>query len=137
MADEATEHARVAPYLMVDDGVAAIDFYKRAFGAAEGERYDYEGRVGHVSLKINGSDVMMSDEFPEYVEAVGTLSPKTLGGTTMTINLSVDDVDVWFDRAIAAGATAVRPPKDEFYGRQGKLRDPFGHVWGITGPVKG
>ena len=93
MADEATKFARVAPYLMVNDGVGAIAFYKRAFAAEEGERYDYEGRVGHVSLKINGSDVMMSNEYPESVDTIGALSPKTLGGTTMTINLSVDDVD--------------------------------------------
>ncbi len=55
----------------------------------------------------------------------------------MTVNLAVDDVAVWYDRAIAAGATPLSPPSDEFYGRQGKLRDRFGHVWGITGPARG
>ncbi len=55
----------------------------------------------------------------------------------MTVNLSVDDVDIWWDRAMAEGATELRAPKDEFYGRHGKLRDPFGHVWSITGPKKG
>ena len=68
---------------------------------------------------------------------IGTQSPDVLGGTTTTINLSVDDVDAWFDRAIGQGAVALRPPADEFYGRHGKLRDPFGHVWSITGPKKG
>ena len=66
----------------------------------------------------------------------GTRSPKTLGGTTSTINLNVDDVDAWHDRAVAAGAKSLREPKDEFYGRQAKMRDPFGHVWGLVGPKK-
>ena len=114
MAEQTPKHPPVAPYLVVDNGVAAIDVYKRAFGAEEGARYDYEGRVGHVSWKINGADVMMSDGDPEYAEAVGTLWPKTLGGAAMTLTLSVDDVDVWFDRALAVGATPLRPPKDEF-----------------------
>ncbi len=137
MADEATKYAGVSPYLMVDDGAGAIAFYKRAFGATERDRYEYEGKIGHVGLTINGCDVMLSDEYPDHADVVGTWSPKTLGGTTMTINLTLDDVDTWYERAVAAGATSLRPPKDEFYGRQAKLRDPFGHVWGLTGPSKG
>jgi PhnB protein len=133
---EDVKHAAVAPYLSVSDGAGAIAFYAKAFGAQESERYDYDGKVGHVTLLINGGQVMLSDEFIEYVEFVGTKAPKTLGGTSVTINLTVDDVDVWFDRAIKAGAVSLRPPKDEFYGRQGKLRDPFGHVWGVVGPAK-
>ena len=62
--------------------------------------------------------------------------PKSLGGTTVTVNLTVDDVDAWFGRAVAAGATSLRAPADEFYGRHGKLRDPFGHVWSLIGPKK-
>jgi PhnB protein len=136
MAENTSKHAAVAPYLSVSDGAGAIAFYVAAFGAEETERYDYEGRVGHVTLLINGAQVMLSDEFIEHYEFVGTKAPKTLGGTSVTIQLQVDDVDAWFDRAIGAGAAPVRPPRDEFYGRQGKLRDPFGHVWGITGPLK-
>jgi PhnB protein len=132
--DQATTYAKVAPYLMVDDGVAAIAFYKQAFGAQERDRYDWEGKIGHVGLTINGSDVMLSDEFPDVADIVGTKAPKTLGGTTSTINLNVDDVDAWHDRAVAAGAKSLRAPKDEFYGRQAKMRDPFGHVWGLVGP---
>ncbi len=137
MADEATKYAGVSPYLMVDDGAAAIAFYKRAFGATERDRYEYEGKIGHVGLTINGCDVMLSDEFPDHADVVGTKSPRTLGGTTSTINLAVDGVDSWYDRALAAGATSLRPPQDEFYGRSAKLRDPYGHVWGIVGPTKG
>lgn len=134
----ATDNPPVAPYLMVRGGVDAIAWYARAFGAVEGERYDMDdGRLGHASLAINGGQIMLSDEFPEFAEAVGTSAPPTLSGTTVTISLAVDDVDVWYDRAVAEGADAIRPPQDEFYGRHGKLRDPFGHVWSITGPAKG
>ena len=134
MADEALNYAKVAPYLMVDDGAAAITFYKTAFAAVERDLYEWEGKVGHAGLTINGSDVMLSDEYPHHADLIGTKSPKTLGGTTMTVSLNVDDVDAWYARAVTAGAIPLREPKDEFYGRQAKLRDPFGHVWGLIGP---
>lgn len=135
MADEKTTYAPVAPYLMVDRGAEALDFYRRAFAATVREEYPYEGKLGHATLDINGGEVMLSDEYPE--ELTGVRSPKSLGGTTCTVSLVVDDADAWFSRALAAGATVVRPLKDEFYGRSGKLRDPFGHTWGIVGPAKG
>jgi PhnB protein len=138
MADEGLNYAKVSPYLIVDDGARAIDFYKHAFGAEERDRYDWHGKVGHVGLTINGSDVMLSDEpGPEYAEMVGATSPKALGGTTSTISLNVDDVDGWYSRAVEAGCRSLRDPRDEFYGRQAKVRDPFGHVWGFVGPKKG
>jgi PhnB protein len=132
-------YAPVAPYLSVRGGDRAVEFYKDAFGAEVVETYKMEGddRLGHATLAINGSDVMLADEFPEYEAIVGTKSPEALGGTTVTISLAVDDVDAWYDRAVAAGGASIRPPQDEFYGRHGKLRDPFGHVWSITGPKKG
>ena len=138
MAHDVEPYPPLSPYLMVRGAAKAIAWYQAAFAAEETEHYDHEGRVGHSSLKINGGVLMLSDEYPEYVEVVGTMSPDALGGTTCTVNLSVDDVDAWWARALAAGeAHVLRPPTDEFYGRHGKLRDPFGHVWGITGPKKG
>ena len=137
MAEADGPYPPVSPYLMVRGAKAAIDFYQRAFGAVESEHYDMGERVGHSTLRINGGVVMLSDEFPEYAAEVGTKSPDELGGTTTTVNLAVDDVDAWFDRAINCGATSLRAPKDEFYGRHGKLRDPFGHVWSLVGPAKG
>lgn len=128
-------YARVSPYLMVDQGNAALEFYKAAFGAEVAETYPHEGRLGHATLKINGGDVMLSDEFPEYQAMVGTKAPRTLGGTTCTISLAVDDVDKWHERAVGAGAEVLRAPSDEFYGRMSKIRDPFGHVWSLTGPT--
>lgn len=122
----------LAPYLSVRDGAAAVEFYKKAFGAEEVERYDFNGKVGHSALRINGGTVFLADEFPEYAEMTGNVAPPTLGGTTFSISMDVDDVDAWFQRAIDAGCEAVRPPNDEFFGRHGKVRDPFGHVWGLV-----
>jgi PhnB protein len=134
MSADVSKYAPVSVYLMVHDGNAALDFYRRAFAAEVTETYPYEGKLGHATLKINGGDVMLSDEFPEAV--TGVRSPQSLGGTTCTVSLVVDDADAWFNRARDAGAEIVRPPSDEFYGRSAKLRDPFGHTWGIVGPVK-
>lgn len=123
----------VAPYLSVRDGFAAMAFYKQAFGAEELERYDYEGKLGHATLRINGGVVMLADEFPDMEDMTGCVAPPTLDGrTTFTVNLSVDDADKWFEKAVAAGATPVRAVSDEFYGRHGKIRDPFGHVWSFV-----
>jgi PhnB protein len=134
MPENEQKYSPVAVYLMVNDGNAALDFYKRAFAANVTETYPYEGKLGHATLRINGSDVMLSDEFPEAM--TGVRSPKSLGGTTCTVSLSVDDADAWFERARTAGAEVIRPLNNEFYGRAGKLRDPFGHTWGGVGPVK-
>lgn len=126
----------VTPCLMVRNGLRALDWYARAFGGREVSRYDMEdGRLGHAMVELgNGGAIYLSDEFPELIEGVGTLAPDTLGGTSLTIALAVDDVDVWLARAEAEGAVTIRPPADEFYGRNARLRDPFGHVWSLTGP---
>ena len=135
MSGEPRKYSPVSVYLMVNDGNAALDFYTRAFAAKVIETYPYEGKLGHATLNINGGDIMLSDEFPE--EITGVRSPKALGGTTCTVSLTVDDADEWFDRARTAGAEVVRALNNEFYGRAGKLRDPFGHTWGIVAPVRG
>ena len=128
----------VVPYLMVDRGHEALGWYRRAFGAREVNRYDMDdGRLGHAMLEMPfGGAVYLADEFPELQETVGTSSPRQLGGTSVTVALAVDDVDAWIARAEAEGATVIRPAADEFYGRHGKLRDPFGHVWSLTGPLR-
>lgn len=121
------------PYLSVRGGAAAVEFYTRAFGAEELERFDVpDGRVGHSALRIAGSLVMLADEFPEHADEVGVMSPQTVGGTTVQVNLMIDDVDGWYDRAIEAGASSLRPPSDQFFGRHASLRDPFGHVWSMV-----
>ena len=115
------------PYLVVRDGAAAIEFYKRAFGATEEMRLTGPGdKIGHAALKFGPGYFMLADEFPEF----GSVSPQTLGGSPVTIHLYVEDVDALVSRAVAAGAKVVRPVADQFYGdRSGRIEDPFGHVW--------
>jgi uncharacterized glyoxalase superfamily protein PhnB len=119
----------VFAYLRLRDGAAAIDFYTRAFGAREKFRLtEPGGRLGHAELELGGTTIMLSDEFPEF----GIRGPASIGGTSFTLHLHVDDADAAIARAVAAGATLVRPATDQFYGeRSGTVRDPFGHEWGI------
>ncbi|HEX4387138.1 MAG TPA: VOC family protein [Steroidobacteraceae bacterium] len=119
----------VTPYLIINGASDAIDFYKRAFGATEIMRMpDPKGRIGHAEIRVGDSVIMMADEHHE----MGYRGPRSLGGTSVSILLYVDNVDTVFDRAIKAGAKAQRPVADQFYGdRMGTLEDPFGHVWTI------
>lgn len=118
------------PYLIVNDGAKAIEFYKKAFGASELMRMlGPDGRVGHAEIKIGDSPIMLADEFPD----MGFKSPKTLGGCAISLMLYLPDVDARVKQAIAAGATIVRPLQDQFYGdRSATLMDPFGHIWTIS-----
>ena len=123
-------HQTVTPYLAVKGGVQALEFYRRAFSATELNRLVLpDGRLGHAEFRIGDSAIMLADEFPEY----GGVSPKTLGGSPVTIHLYVEDVDAFFKRALDAGATEKKPVKDQFYGdRSGQLEDPFGHLWWVA-----
>lgn len=120
----------VTPYLIVDDGAAAIEFYKRAFGARHHVRIDRpDGKVMHAEMKLDDSIIMLADEAPER----GAPSPRTLGGTPVGILLYVEDVDVRFQQAVDAGGVVERPVMDQPYGdRSGTLKDPFGHKWTIA-----
>jgi uncharacterized glyoxalase superfamily protein PhnB len=115
------------PYLRVRDAARAIDFYKEAFGATERLRLtEPGGRIGHCELQLGAWVLMVSEEYPEY----GILGPQSIGGTSVSIHLHVDDADAAIARAVAAGATVLRPASDAFYGeRGGTVRDPFGHEW--------
>ncbi|HYD27736.1 VOC family protein [Brevundimonas sp.] len=126
----------ITPYLMVGNGHRAVDWYIRAFAGRQCNRFDAEdGRLAHAMVELaNGGAIYIADEFPEMIDTVGTLAPDSLGGTTVTVALAVDDVDAWLERARAEGACTIREPVDEFYGRHARLRDPFGHVWSLTGP---
>jgi PhnB protein len=120
----------VTPDLAVDDASAAIEFYKRAFGATERMRMPTpDGKVGHAELGIGDSMIMLSDPFPQAT----TRPPKELGGTTSGVFLYVEDVDAAFQQAVDAGATATMEPTDMFWGdRFGSLIDPFGHNWSLA-----
>ena len=118
------------PYLICKDAAAAMDFYKRAFNAEETMRLSGpEGKVMHAEMKIGTAVIMLADEFPE----MGIRGPKTLGGSSVSIMLYVEDVDSRFQQALDAGATVQRPLIDQFYGdRSGTLKDPYGHTWTIA-----
>jgi PhnB protein len=120
----------LTPYMTIKGAADAIEFYKKAFGAVETMRLqEPSGRIGHAELMISGAPIMLSDEYPE----LDALGPQSRGGSTVGIHLYVENVDEVVARAVAEGATSVRPVKDEFYGdRSGKLVDPFGHVWYVS-----
>lgn len=120
----------VTPYLAVDGAVAALEFYRRVFGAVERMRMPGpNGKIGHAEMEIGGSCIMLADEHPD----MGFPSPARLGGASVIIHLYVEDVDTVVQQAVAAGASELRPVKDQFYGdRSGTVRDPFGHVWHIA-----
>jgi PhnB protein len=118
------------PYLVIQNAAAAIDFYKKAFGATELMRMPGPGgKVMHAELKFGDSVIMLADESPER----GHRSPKALGGTPVSIMLYVNDVDTIYKQAIAAGGKTLQPVQDQFYGdRSGTLVDPFGHTWMVA-----
>jgi PhnB protein len=120
----------VTPYLAQRDCAAAIDLYARAFGAERVLQPDMPGnKIAHAEIRIGDSIVMMSDEMPDR----GDQSPATLGGSPIFLMIYVADVDAAFARALASGATQVRPLENPFYGdRTGTLVDPFGYRWTLS-----
>ena len=120
----------VTPYLIVSGASDAIAFYKKALGAQEVMRLaDPGGKVHHAEIKIGDSCIMLADEHPE----LQALSPKTIGGSPVSLHVYVEDVDAAVDRAVKAGAKLVRPVADQFYGdRTGGVEDPFGYRWFIA-----
>jgi PhnB protein len=120
----------VTPYLMFSGASAAIEFYKKALGASEVMRLDDpSGRIHHAEIKIGDSCIMLADEHPE----LQALSPKTIGGSPVSLHVYVEDVDAAVDRAVKAGAKLVRPVADQFYGdRTAGVEDPFGYRWFIA-----
>lgn len=127
----------LSPHLVVDDAAAAIDFYVTAFDGVElGRVPGPDGRLIHAALRINGFTVMLNDDFPETCGGK-SMTPRSLGGTPVTIHLTVDGVDAKFQRALDAGATVVAPLQDQFWGdRYGVVADPFGHHWSLGQPVR-
>jgi PhnB protein len=116
-------------YICVKDTSEAIAFYGRAFGATEKFRLtEPSGRIGHAEVDLNGTTLMLCDEFPEY----GIAAPQPGQRTSVTIHIHVDNADEVIQQAVAAGATLEIAPQDAFYGeRSGAIRDPFGHRWNI------
>jgi PhnB protein len=124
----------VTPYLIVDDGAAALEFYKKAFGAVETLRIPAPGgRIGHAEFRIGDSVLMLADENP----AMGARSPRTIGGSPITLMVYLENVDAMVAQAVAAGGKLVRPVADQFYGdRTGGVDDPFGYHWYLATHVE-
>ena len=118
------------PYLIVNGGAKAIEFYKQAFGAKELMRMPGpEGKIMHAEIQIGDSRIMLADEFPE----MGARSPESIGGSPVFLHLYVEDADRMTTQAIAVGAKVIRPLEDQFYGdRSGTISDPFGHTWTLS-----
>jgi PhnB protein len=131
-SQEQTPRQSVTAYLIVKGAARALDFYKQAFGAVETMRLDGPaGRVAHAELRIGNVTLMLADEFPEH----GAVSPETLGGSPVTLHITVADADAAFARAIEAGGRVRRPVQDQFYGeRSGQIIDPFGYIWSLSAP---
>ena len=137
MAIEGTGMAtgQVVPHLMVRGVAQAIQFYKRALGAVELFRSPMPGMPGiGAQLRVGAGLVLLSDEIPEAGKQVpGFGSPQSLGGAGVTVQIYVDDVDSYYQRAVDAGATPLMPPEDTFWADKfSMVKDPFGHVWAIV-----
>ncbi len=126
---------RVTPHLTVRNAAAAIDFYKKAFGAVENSRVPGpDGKsIMHAELQLGDSRIFLNDEFPD----MGALSPLAFKGTAVTVHLYVADADKQFKQALDAGAEVVMPLADQFWGdRYGVVKDPFGHHWSIGSHIE-
>ncbi|MBI1830960.1 MAG: VOC family protein [Planctomycetes bacterium] len=128
-------HHTVTPHLVLRNTAAALEFYKKAFGAVEIMRMPGPGGKGimHAEIMIGDSFVYLADEWP----GIEVAAPEKYGGTTVSIHLYVKDVDALFNQAVAAGAKVTMPIMNMFWGdRFGKLLDPFGHSWSIATHVE-
>lgn len=124
----------VTPHLICAGAAEAIEFYKKAFNAVEISRLaGPEGKLMHAMIRIGDSALMLVDEFPDW----GSLGPRSLKGSPVTIHLYVEDVDTFVERAVAVGAKITMPVADMFWGdRYGQLEDPFGHRWSVATHVR-
>lgn len=122
----------ITPHLVLNGAANAIEFYKNAFGAIEHYRMPMpDGKLMHSEIQIGGSVFFMNDEM------AGFKSPQTLGGSSVTIHLQVEDVDALWNQAVAAGCQVVMPLADMFWGdRYGVLTDPFGHNWSMASHIE-
>ena len=122
----------VTPQLTLDNAAEAIEWYKKALGAVEGDRATGpDGKVMHSELRIGDSRIMVNDAM------MGSKGPKALGGSPASLWIYVDDCDTLFNRAVAAGGRVAEGPMgqltDQFWGdRSGTLTDPAGYRWTIA-----
>lgn len=123
----------ITPYLIFENTLKAIEFYKQAFMAIEGRIISHNGKVLHADITICGSKLVLADEFPK----MGHMSPSKFGGSPIFMHLYVDNVDEFFQAAIAKGCEEIMPVSDQFFGdRHGHLKDPFGYIWTVSSYIR-
>jgi PhnB protein len=122
------------PRLVVGGASDAISFYRRAFGAEVAVRLNTPaGHVVHAELRIGEAMFSLTEAAPAGHDP----SPRSLGGSPVILSLSVPDAHAVAKRAVEAGATVVFPVQDQFYGkREGRIRDPFGHLWIVSSDLE-
>lgn len=128
-----SENPSFTPHIVVSDAAAAIEFYKKAFGAVEVARHVVPNstKIMHASLSVSGGTLMLNDDFSTEMKHKSE-TPQALGGSPVTLHMQVSDADALWAQATAAGATVIFPLANQFWGdRYGILRDPFGHKWSI------
>ena len=120
----------ITPHIVVPDANAAAEWYAAALGAQELSRVPLPGgRVMTIELRFGDSTVSVASEFPDF----GIVSPLTIGGTATVLQITTDDVDALWERAVGAGAEVRHPLADQFWGeRHGQVVDPFGHRWNLA-----
>ncbi len=123
-------YTSVTPYLIIEGAEKAIQFYIESLDAIEIMRMPTpSGSIGHAELKVGNAHIMLADAVTEQ----GYHGPKSLGGTSVSLMLYVEDVDATVAKAVDAGAKLTRPVENQFYGdRMGTIEDPFGHQWHIA-----
>jgi len=129
-----TGRLTLSPYICVRGAAEAIDFYVAAFGAVEAYRLaEPDGKIGHAELLFGDSILMISEEYPDF----GAKAPGAFGGSPVALSLATPDCDAAVARAVAAGATLLRPAKDEFHGnRAAMVACPFGYRWSLTTQIE-
>lgn len=121
----------ITPHITLNNAAKAIEFYKNAFGAEELHRsLTPDGRIMHATIRIGDSNIMLNDEFPEW----GSARAPQGGKQPFVLNIYLEkDIDSAYDRAVRAGAKAIMPLSDMFWGdRYGQLEDPFGYTWAMA-----
>ena len=124
-------HTSIAPMLSVRRGQEAVEFYKSAFSANVVYRVDSPDGAVVARLSADGAEFWVADESPEHQN----FSPETLAGGTVRMEMTVDNPDAAFARAVAAGAAVVWPVANQYGWRLGRVVDPFGHHWEIGKPL--
>jgi uncharacterized glyoxalase superfamily protein PhnB len=121
----------VIPYLLYEDGAAAIEFLTKAFGFREEMRTTGDAGGMHAELEVTpgGGRVYLGQR------PAGFRNPAVVGKTSLVYAI-VDDVDGHYARAKAAGAQVIDEPKDQSYGyRHYGCADPQGHEWWFAQPI--